>query len=205
MNPKDSTVLPDENTARALIRGVLEESIDVKRKLLNAQYIDVIRDMAFRIASCLLGGGKVLVAGNGGSSADSAHFAAELLGKLNSDRRPLAAVDLTACVPALTAISNDYGFAEVFARQVNALADPGDVLLLISTSGRSENILAAAAAGKHRGTTVLALTGKTGGELVNLADITLVVPSDNTQRIQEAHITVLHAICQLVEEMLLRA
>jgi D-sedoheptulose 7-phosphate isomerase len=144
-------------------------------------------------------GGKFLLCGNGGSAADCQHIAAELVVRYELHRRALAAIALTTDTSILTAHSNDYTFATVFSRQVEALGRPGDVLCAISTSGNSQNIIQAAIAAKALGLSVIALTGGTGGDLVNHADVAIVVPSPVTARIQEAHILIGHWWCGLVE------
>lgn len=145
-------------------------------------------------------GGKVLVCGNGGSAADAQHFAAELVGRLAADRPPLPAVALTTDTSAITAIANDHGFPRVFARQVEALARPGDVLVAISTSGVSPNVVAAARAARARGCGVIGLTGRGGGALAGECDLLVPVPSGDVARVQEVHGICLHALAQAVEE-----
>jgi D-sedoheptulose 7-phosphate isomerase len=154
------------------------------------------------IASAMKFDGKLLLCGNGGSAADCQHIAAEFTGRFRKDRRPLPAIALTTDTSALTAIGNDYGFDAVFERQVCAFGAKGDVLLCISTSGSSENVLAAAEAARIRGIRTIALTGKGGGDLAPMCDVSLLVPSTNTARIQEAHIFLGHMLCQLTEEYL---
>lgn len=152
------------------------------------------------LGDCLGAGGKVLACGNGGSAASAQHLVAELVCRFQGDRRALAAVALTADTVALTAIANDYGYARVFARQVEALAERGDVLVALSTSGNSGNVIEATKAAHLMGGTVIALTGLDGGALAPLADITLRVPSPVTARIQEVHDIFVHAIAQALEE-----
>jgi D-sedoheptulose 7-phosphate isomerase len=144
-------------------------------------------------------GGKILVCGNGGSASDAQHFAAELVGRFMRERRALASIALTTDTSILTALANDYAFDRVFARQVEALGRPGDVVLGISTSGQSANVLAAFAAARALGLAVVALTGRDGGEVGRSADIHINVPSPSTARVQEVHRTLLHAICELIE------
>jgi len=144
-------------------------------------------------------GGKVLFCGNGGSAADSQHLAAELVGKLMFDRPGLPAIALTTDTSALTAIGNDYGFERIFARQVEALGRRGDVLVGISTSGNSSNIKAALATARKRGLVTVGLTGGSGGTMAPLCDHLVVVPSAETQKIQEGHILIGHVICALIE------
>jgi phosphoheptose isomerase len=154
------------------------------------------------IHRCFQRGGKILLFGNGGSAADAQHIAAEFVGRFARDRAPLPAVALTTDTSALTAISNDYGFEHVFARQVRALGRSGDVVLAISTSGRSPNILAGVEACRDRGLSTIGLTGGDGGRLATLVSVPIVVPSTNTARIQECHITIGHILCEIVENLL---
>jgi D-sedoheptulose 7-phosphate isomerase len=154
------------------------------------------------VQRCFQQGGKVLLFGNGGSAADAQHIAAEFVGRFASDRIPLAAIALTTDSSALTAIGNDYGFEWVFARQVQALGEPGDVAVAISTSGRSPNILAGVGAAVRRGLTTIAFTGGDGGLLAGMVDIAIVVPSISTPRTQECHITIGHILCEAVETLL---
>jgi D-sedoheptulose 7-phosphate isomerase len=154
------------------------------------------------ICSSLAAAGQLLIAGNGGSAADAQHIAAELTGRFFRDRRPLRALALHANTSALTAIGNDYGYEHVFARELSAHARPGDVLLAISTSGQSPNILRAVEAARQSKVAVIGLTGESGGQLRESCDLCLCVPSKSTPRIQEMHITIGHAICELLEERL---
>src|SRR4051794_34864356 len=147
-----------------------------------------------------MAGHKVLLCGNGGSAADAQHIAAELVGRFVVERRPLAAIALTTDSSALTAIANDYGFEQVFARQVDALGAEGDVLIAITTSGASSNVVAAVAAARRRGMTVIGLTGARGAAFVASCDAGVAVPSLNTARIQECHITIGHLLCEAVDE-----
>jgi D-sedoheptulose 7-phosphate isomerase len=155
---------------------------------------------AIRIIACAVqDGGKVLVCGNGGSAADAQHMAAELAGRFRVERPPVAALALTTDTSVLTAIGNDYGYDEVFARQVLGLGKRGDVLVAISTSGFSRNVLCAAIAACESGISVVSLTGSTGKMLEELSDVTLLVPSEDTARVQEAHELLIHIICEAVE------
>lgn len=154
---------------------------------------------AMRMRDTLAGGGRVLVCGNGGSAAESQHFAAELSGRFRRERVALPVLALTVDTSALTAIGNDYGFEQVFARQVEAYGRAGDVLLVLSTSGRSANVVAAARTGQARGLHVVALTGHDPGPLAAAAHEVLAVPEADTARIQEVHLTVLHALCDEIE------
>jgi D-sedoheptulose 7-phosphate isomerase len=154
------------------------------------------------VAAALRGGRKLMLCGNGGSAADSQHIAAELAGRFVNDRRPLAAVALSTDTSTMTCIANDYTFDEVFSRQVMGLGVRGDCLLAISTSGKSRNVIRAAEVAKAAGVQVIGLLGKEGGPLRDLCDVPLVVPSQTTARIQEAHIFIGHVLCALVEEAL---
>ncbi len=163
-------------------------------------------ELMLKAATCcgdaLAAGNKVLLCGNGGSAADAQHIAAELIGRFIDDRRSLPAVALTTDTSALTAIANDYGYEQVFSRQVEGLAVPGDVLIAISTSGNSSNVNRAAVSARERQCQVIGLSGKSGGPLAALCDTVLVVPSDITARIQECHILVGHILCDLIEQSL---
>lgn len=145
---------------------------------------------------------KILIAGNGGSAADAQHFAGELVSRFYFDRPPLAAIALTTDSSILTAIGNDYGYEDVFARQVQALGRSGDVFIAISTSGNSPNILKAIVAAKSIGLVVIGLTGRSGGKMKALCDICLCAPSDSTPRIQECHLVIEHSLCACIEEQL---
>lgn len=155
-----------------------------------------------RCAAAVAAGNKVMFCGNGGSAADAQHLAAELVGRLVRDRRALPGMALSTDSSALTCIGNDFGFDEIFARQINGLGRPGDVLFAISTSGNSANVLRAVEVAKARGILTIGLTGHQGGKLAPLVDLALVVPSDDTARIQEAHIFLGHVICGSLERSL---
>ncbi len=156
-------------------------------------------DAAAVISNALRSGARVYLCGNGGSAADAQHIAAELAGRLRMDRPGLPAIALTVNPSVLTALANDYGFDAVFSRQVEALGRPGDVLVGISTSGTSRNVVTALAAAHAAGLSTVGLMGKAGGPMKEHCDIAILVPSSDTQRIQEAHIAVGHAVCELVE------
>jgi D-sedoheptulose 7-phosphate isomerase len=188
-------------------RRMFDHSIETKRKsapLLAAP----IAAAAQRIVGSLLQGGKVLSCGNGGSAGDAQHFSSEMLNRFERERAGLPALALTTDTSTLTSIANDYHFDEVFARQIRALGHPGDLLLAISTSGSSPNILAAVAAAHEQEMGVVALTGRDGGELAQSLcgdDIEIRVPSDSTARIQEVHLLTIHCLCGLIDEQLLGA
>lgn len=164
--------------------------------------LGALKAIADAITDALKSGHKLLIAGNGGSAADAQHIAAELVGRYKSERSPLPAIALTTDTSALTAIGNDYGFARIFERQVQALGQKGDVLLAISTSGRSENILAAIHAAKARGLIVIGFTGASGGDMRALCDHILLSPGKDTATIQQIHMVAAHAICDAVEQSL---
>ncbi|MBB1162965.1 phosphoheptose isomerase [Aquariibacter albus] len=165
-----------------------------------------IADAAQALLGSLTGGGKVLVCGNGGSAADAQHFAAEFVGRFERERPGLAAIALTTDSSILTAIANDYAYEQVYAKQVQALGQPGDVLIAISTSGNSANVLAAVRAAHERELTVIALTGRGGGALATAladTDVHICVPHERTARIQEVHLLTLHCLCDAVDHQLL--
>ncbi|RRS04373.1 SIS domain-containing protein [Aquabacterium soli] len=162
----------------------------------------VVDDAAQRLATALASGGKAMFCGNGGSAADSQHLAAELTGRFIKDRPPLAALALSTDTSALTCIGNDYSFDEVFARQVRGLGRAGDVLVGISTSGNSRNVIRAIEEAKGLGVTVIGLLGRDGGAIRAMCDVAIVVPSEVTARIQESHILIGHTLCGLIEERL---
>jgi D-sedoheptulose 7-phosphate isomerase len=182
------------------IRRQLEESARVKRSF-SDELIGRIGQFAEKSAAALRGGGKIVFFGNGGSAADALHLAAELVVRLRTDRRGLAALALTTNPSVLTAAGNDYGFERIFSRQIESLVAPQDVLVALSTSGASPNIVRGVEAGRARGAYVVAFTGETGGALANKVDLLLNVPSQDAQRIQEAHITMGHIACSLIEQL----
>jgi D-sedoheptulose 7-phosphate isomerase len=182
------------------IRRQLEESARVKQSF-SEELIGRVVQFAETSAAALRQGGKLVFFGNGGSAADAQHLAAELVVKLHSDRRGLAALALTTNPSVLTAAGNDYGFEQVFSRQIESLVSSTDVLVALSTSGTSPNVLRGLDAGRARGAYLVALTGETGGALRDRVDLLLNVPSRNPQRIQEAHITIGHIACALIEQL----
>jgi D-sedoheptulose 7-phosphate isomerase len=190
-----------ELSMRTLLLDAMEQSIKVKRAFFREQ-IETIEQVVALCVGALNRGAKIFFCGNGGSAADSQHLAAELAGRYLRDRDPLPAIALTTDTSKLTAIGNDYGYAEVFSRQLRALARPGDVLFAISTSGNSENVLRAVAASPRLGVTSVGLLGGNGGKLGSMVDLALVVPSDRPDRVQESHIVVGHAICEQIERLL---
>lgn len=170
---------------------------------LVAEHLSVaVVETARSIIDALAKGNKVLVMGNGGSAADAQHLAAELVGRFLRERRALPAIALTTDSSILTAVGNDYGFDQVFSRQVEALAQPGDVVIGISTSGKSANVRAALSAARAAGCRTIGLLGRDGGDIAGLVDQALVIPVQETPHIQEAHVTIIHILCNLVEREL---
>lgn len=183
------------------IKRQIGDSIEVKRRIVE-EMADQIAEAADILARSLRGGGKVILFGNGGSAADAQHIAAELMGRFKMERQALPAIALNTNSSLITAIGNDYDFTLSFSRQVEALVREGDVAVGISTSGRSSNVIYALKRASELGAKTIALTGGTGGTLASVADLAIIVPSDDTPRIQEAHITIGHVLCDLVERML---
>lgn len=182
-------------------RAHIDESIQVKQQLLaDAAVLGAIEQATTILVDCLQNGGKVLFAGNGGSAADAQHLAGELVSRFYYDRPALAGLALTTDTSVLTAIGNDYGYEQTFVRQVQALGRPGDVLVALTTSGNSPNILSAVASARDLGLTAIGLTGRSGGKLAAMVDCCLRMPSASTPRIQECHILVGHILCAVVEQ-----
>ena len=181
-----------------LIQRRIAESIRAKQRI-SKKLMRSITLAAERIAEAHRAGGRLILFGNGGSAADAQHIACELVGRFLEERRALDAIALGANVPTLTSIANDYGYNRIFERQLEAAAKPGDVVVGLSTSGDSPNILRAIKMARKIGCATIAMTGRTGGKLRDVADILLNVPSDVTPRIQESHILIGHIICELVE------
>lgn len=183
-----------------IIRKCLNESVKVKRKILDdPSLLDKIKQTASLIIEAYGNRKKLILFGNGGSAADAQHIAAELVNKFKLERSALPALAFTTDTSILTSIANDYNYAGVFARQVEALVEEGDVVIGISTSGGSLNVLKGIEVAKGKGARTIGFTGKDGGKLSQIADLTIEVPSSDTPRVQEAHITILHIICFLVE------
>jgi D-sedoheptulose 7-phosphate isomerase len=179
----------------------LEESINVKQSMLVSM-VESIATAADWIVDTLRSGHKVLIFGNGGSAADSQHMAAELVGRFERERRAWPAIALTTDTSSLTALGNDYGIEAIFARQIEALGQPGDLAIAISTSGNSPNVLSGVEAARAGNVRVVGLTGEEGGQLAKLCDLALRVPSRRTARIQEGHSLICHALCDVVESAL---
>ncbi len=186
---------------RDKIKDIILESIQVKEEILRTMTSQIL-EISILIIDCLKKNGKVIIFGNGGSASDSQHIAAELMGRFKKDRTALAAVALTTNTSVLTALANDYGYDVVFAKQIEGLGSRNDIAIGISTSGKARNVAAGIKQAKKMGIKTVALTGGDGGEIAKLADVSLIVPSPNTARIQEAHITIGHIICELIEDAL---
>lgn len=185
----------------ALVRHALENSAAAMARAAAAD-IALLSRAADAIAERVLSDGTLFAFGNGGSAADAEHLAAELIGRFGKERRPLAAHALTTSSSSVTAIANDYGFDEIFARQVRGLAGARDVCVGISTSGGSANVIRGVEAARENGALAIVLTGRDGGALARAADLAIVVPEQNTARIQEVHRAIIHAICEVVEARL---
>ncbi|MGD0544244.1 MAG: D-sedoheptulose 7-phosphate isomerase [Candidatus Acidiferrales bacterium] len=182
------------------ITAIWNEHLEVARSL--PQLASAVSSAVDLIYTSMAAGGQLLVAGNGGSAADAQHIAAELTGRFLLERRPFRALALHANTSSLTAVGNDFGYDQVFARELTAHARPGDVLLAISTSGNSPNILRAIEAAREGKVTVIGLTGESGGKMRAACDLCICVPTKSTPRMQEMHITIGHTICELLEERL---
>lgn len=188
-------------TIKADIRQHFVASAEVMART-GEMYAEQIFEVAVRVAASLRAGGKVMTCGNGGSASDAEHIATEFVSRYRRERQPLPAMALTGCPATLTAIGNDYGFEQLFARQVTAHGSPGDVLFAISTSGASPNVLAAVRTAKLAGLVTVGFTGARAGGLEESAEVVFAVPSAVTAHIQQCHITIAHAICEAVDEIL---
>ena len=188
-------------TTTAELQAIFEQSIAVKQQAM-ASLPEVIASAGNMLCNALSTGNKILSCGNGGSAADSQHFAAELVNRFEAERKGLMAISLTTDTSTLTSVANDYNFNQIFAKQVFALGQTGDVLLAISTSGNSRNVLEAINAAHSQDMRVIALTGATGGEIakqLNSNDIEIRVPAKQTARVQETHILVIHCLCHIID------
>jgi D-sedoheptulose 7-phosphate isomerase len=195
----------EPDNARDPIAAHFEQSLaGLARATQDTALLATARQIAAVIVAALRAGNKLLIVGNGGSSADAQHIAAEIIGRYKQDRPGYAAIALTTDTSALTAIANDYGFEQVFARQVAGLGRRGDVLLALSTSGRSPNILAALRAARQQGLVTIGFTGTKGKTLGEICDHLLVSPSDDTPVVQQIHLTAAHAICDEIEQAMMR-
>ncbi len=186
-----------------MIKEYIEEGIALKNAILkDGALLSAVEKSIDLLHTCLTSGNKVLIAGNGGSAADSQHFAAEIMGKFKKERKSYPALALTTDTSFLTAWSNDTSFESIFSRQIEGLGKPGDVFFSISTSGNSKNIIEGILAARKIGMKTICLSGRDGGRTKGLADIELIVPSNNTPRIQEIHIMLIHTICEELENRL---
>ena len=189
---------------RAQISRHFKDSAEVKQKAAD-KLVDTIQQVGDKIVQCMLNNGKILSCGNGGSAADAQHFSAELVNRFEKERPGLPAFALTTDSSTLTAIANDYDYNQIFSKQITALGQPGDVLLAISTSGNSANVLEAINASHEREMIIVALTGKDGGSIARLLkeqDIEIRIPSNRTARIQEVHLLVIHCLCDFIDTQL---
>ena len=183
------------------IKDQVKASYETKQKIYeNEALLDILVDVSKRCVDVYKKGKKTILAGNGGSAADAQHIAAELVGRYGFDRPSLPSLALTTDTSNLTAIGNDYGYDKVFSRQLEGMGQEGDLFIGISTSGNSVNILNAFESAKEKGITTVALTGRDGGKMAKMADIAIVVPSNDTPRIQESHILIGHIICDIIEK-----
>lgn len=183
------------------IKNQIKSSAETKLKILeDEKLLETIENVAKACVEVYKNKKKTLIAGNGGSAADAQHFAAELVGRYGFDRAPLPSIALTTDTSSLTAIGNDYGYDYVFSRQLEGLGVKGDLFIGISTSGNSKNVINAFEVAKKIGITTVALVGRDGGEMANLADFTIIIPSNDTPRIQESHLLIEHMICDVIEK-----
>ncbi len=195
------SIPPAERNSDSVIETSLNQHADVFRSILDGNIIS-IENCADLIIRTFKAGKKLLLCGNGGSAADAQHIAAEFVGRYENERQALPAIALTTDTSALTALANDYDFERIFSRQVDALGVEGDCLIAISTSGNSANVISAVMAARRRGCKVVGMTGSNGKKLASISDACIMVPSDRTARIQEAHITIAHIWCELIEDWL---
>lgn len=182
-----------------IIRKTIDEKIDCLNRFREENYVTQLKKICQKEIETLKSENKILIAGNGGSAADAQHFAAELVGRFEIERKGLPAIALTTDSSILTSIGNDYSYDYIFARQIEALAFPGDIFVGISTSGNSENIVRAVEKAKEKGVFTIGLLGKDGGKLAEMCDEALIVPSDKTARIQELHEMCIHIMCTFID------
>lgn len=194
-----ATIKTETEESRAILEQWLKDGARTLTSSCSNANLDMLEGVARNIIACLKSGGKVLLCGNGGSAAQAQHIAAELVGRFKRERQGLAAMALTTDTSILTAVGNDYGYESIFARQVESLGRPGDILIALSTSGNSPNILKAVEAARSKQLTVVGFTGQKGGKLAAQVSLTFRAASDDTSHAQEAHITALHALCDVVE------
>lgn len=188
-----------------LIKQRISESIAVKEKLLqDDELLDTLVSLSTCVVDCLKNGGKLILCGNGGSASDALHFAGEIVGRFQKERSPWPAVVLHADVASLTAIANDYSYEDAFAREAKAFTRPEDILIGISTSGNSENVFRAIRAANDINAKTAAFLGRDGGKIKSLVDYAIIVPENVTARVQESHITLIHILCELVENEMIK-
>lgn len=187
------------------ILKAFEESIQVKEKFADGKNIDRIFEAANAIANAFNDGKKLILFGNGGSATDASHIAAEFINRFRRERPGLPAISLSTDMAVITSIANDYDFSDIFARQLKAVSEEGDIVVAISTSGNSPNVLKAMDVARRKKLTTIAFTGLKGEKFASKATFAFIVPSDSTPRIQETHITIGHVLCQMVEEILFEA
>lgn len=189
--------------SKELVIQRFQDSIAVKEQILhNELLIDMIVIVADELTKVIKQGNKLVLCGNGGSASDALHFAGEIVGRFQEERSAWSAIVLNSDIATMTAVANDYGYENVFARQAEGHVRPGDLVIGISTSGNSENVLRALMVAKEKGAVTAAFLGKDGGKIKDLVDYPVVVHCDNTARVQESHICIIHIICELVEEAL---
>ena len=200
-------VIPKDYTRKSIMRDRIKDtflqSIQLKEQILHNNLSQIV-EITEMIIESLKKGGKILIFGNGGSAADAQHIAAELIGRFKKDRSALAAIALTTNSSIISSLANDYGYEVIFAKQIEALGKKNDVAIGISTSGKAKNVILGIKQAKKMGIRTVALSGGDGGDLVRAAELSLLVPSNVTARIQEAHITIGHAVCEIVELTLCR-
>jgi D-sedoheptulose 7-phosphate isomerase len=195
--------MSNEDAIERLVATRIQENLAMTQALLgDGKLLETVAEVGRRMARALAARQRVFFFGNGGSAADAQHLAAELVGRFGRERRALPAIALTTDTSAITAVANDSSFEKIFARQIEALAEPGDVAVGISTSGKSANVLAAIRAAKERGVVTVGMTGGSGRELAAAADYCIRIPTDNTARVQEKHILIGHILCEIVESEL---
>jgi D-sedoheptulose 7-phosphate isomerase len=202
MDSRFTTAQTRHEPVTGLVRRRIEESIAVKQRLLEGSLADEAVQLASVVTASLRTGGKLLIFGNGGSAADATHMAAEFVGRFTYDRAPLPAMSLTENAASVTAIGNDYTYDEIFARQIRAFGQAGDVAIAITTSGASRNVVSALQVAGEMGMRTAALTGNRGGPVADVAEMCLEMPSGTTARVQECYMLVAHIVCELVERAL---
>lgn len=184
------------------IDTLLDQNIELINNLKNSEYVQLLDTVVDKIVSSLKSGGKILLAGNGGSAADAQHFAGEMVGRFMMERKSLPAISLCVDPSVITCIGNDYGYDEIFSRQLSGLGVEGDCFIAISTSGNSKNLIKAVNVANKKGIKTIGFLGKNGGEIAKLCDYALIVPSDVTPRIQEIHTMTVHIICEQLEKIM---